>query len=374
MLTLTQKVKAIARGLGFDPVGVTDAGPFRETEEAIVQRVNDGLMDGLPWFSESRSRRGCNPKQMLPQARSIISVGLDYSTEPLPEPHDRLQRGRVSRYAWGRDYHRVFEGRLKKLIRRLEPLGGGKAKFYVDYGPIPDRAVAARAGLGWYGKNSNLLTTKRGSWIFLAEVLTDLELTPDRPIKKSCGKCNTCMPACPTGAIVAPYVIDNRRCISFHTIENRGPIPVELRSLFGDWIFGCDVCQDVCPVNGQRETSGDSEFAATSLEDARPSLVEILKLTEEEFQERFQGRALMRATRAGLQRNACVALGNSRDPIAVGPLTEALKNNVPLVRGHAAWALGRIGGDGARRALEEACELEADDGVLKELSLALAGV
>ena len=371
---LTRRVKAAALRLGFDPVGITSAEPFTETEEVVAERIRLGLMDGLPWYHEARARRGCHPEQILPDAKSIIALALDYQVEPLPEPVDGRPRGRISRYAWRRDYHRVFEQRVKELIRELQSLGGGHAKFYVDYGPMPDRAVAARAGIGWHGKNTNLLTATRGSWVFLAELLTDLGLEPDRPLKKSCGRCTACIPACPTGAIVAPYVLDNTRCISFHTIENRGPIPRELRPLFGDWVFGCDVCQDVCPVNERVSPQGDPDFAPRMSEDARPDLVGLLELTEEEFQARFRGSPVRRAKRAGLQRNACVALGNSGDPSAVPALTRALREAEPLVRGHAAWALGRLGGADAEQALREAEVGEKEADVVQEIRAALAGL
>jgi len=367
---LTRRVKALARALGFDPVGVTSAEPFPETEAAIVERVHRGLMDGLPWFHEARVRRGCQPQRILPGARSVIALGLPYRAPALESGDERL-RGRVSRYAWGRDYHKVTEERVKRLLRNLAELGGARARFYVDYGPIPDRAVAARAGLGWHGKNTNLLATRYGSWLFLAEVLTDLDLEPDRPLKKSCGRCASCIPACPTGAIVAPYVLDNTRCISYHTIENRGPIPRGLRPLFGDWVFGCDVCQDVCPVNLRARASGDAAFAAASVEDSRPDLLAILQMTEDEFRERYRGSAVRRATRIGLQRNACVALGNLGDGAAVPALARALREAAPLVRGHAAWALGRLGGEEATEALEEALGGEREPSVREEIRLAL---
>ena len=210
--------------------------------------------------------------------------------------------------------------------------------------------------------------------MFLGEVLTDLDLEPDRPLKKSCGHCTTCIPACPTGAIVAPYVIDNTKCISYHTIENRGTIPTELRPLIGDWVFGCDICQDVCPVNGQARLAGDQEFRARSLDHARPDLVGILDMTEAEFQERYRASPIRRATYAGLQRNACVALGNSGSFEAVPALARALTRAAPLVRGHAAWALGRIGGREAHEALRTALESEAEPDVVEELRAALAGM
>lgn len=369
---LAVRVKLLARKLGFDPVGITSAEPFSATESVILDRISQGLMDGLPWFHESRVRRGCNPEAMLPGARSIIALALPYNTQDPEIPHaDGKVRGRVSRYAWGPDYHKVMERRVKALLSELSALGGG-ARFYADYGPIPDRAVAARAGVGWYGKNTNVLTARYGSWVFLADILTDLDLAPDQPLKKSCGRCTACIPSCPTGAIVAPYVIDNSRCISYQTIENKGPIPRELRPLMGDWVFGCDICQDVCPVNHHARAAGDTEFAASSIEASRPDLQTLLSMTEQEFAERYRGSPVRRAGWAGLLRNACVALANSGSQTAVPALAQALTHTAPLVRGHAAWALGRLGGRPALDALRQALSTEVDPGVLEEIRLALA--
>ena len=218
------------------------------------------------------------------------------------------------------------------------------ARWYVDDGPMLDRAAAQRSGIGWFGKNTNILTTSHGSWIFLGQVVTDLELEPDAPLKKTCGSCVKCIDACPTGAITAPYVIDNTRCISHLTIENRGPIPLNLRTLMSDWVFGCDICQEVCPVNIKGAYSKEQAFKKrrfTALE-----LVGLLQMTEEQFRERFRNSPIKRAKLWGLQRNACVALGNIGDLAAIPALVKALDDRhlAGLVRGHAAWALGRIGG------------------------------
>ncbi|MSQ26232.1 MAG: tRNA epoxyqueuosine(34) reductase QueG [Dehalococcoidia bacterium] len=366
-------VKRLARDAGFDLAAITGAGDLSDAESVIASRIRAGLMDGLPWYTEARARRGCRPTEILPGARSIIALGVSYYTPAPDVPADGALRGRVSRYAWGQDYHRVIEQRLRRLMRGIQSLGGRAAKAYVDYGPPPDRAVARRAGLGWYGKHTNLLTSSHGSWVFLAEVLTDLDLAPDAPLKKSCGSCAACIPACPTGAIVAPYVLDNRRCISYHTIENRGVIPLEFRAGIGDWVFGCDLCQDACPVNHRKQAPGDAAFAAASLEHARPDLAALLVMTNDEFRERYKHSAIRRATLAGLQRNACIALGNLGDRRAVPDLARALRHAAPLVRGHAAWALGRLGGVAARDALAAASgdAHETDAWVRQEISLAL---
>jgi epoxyqueuosine reductase len=232
-----------------------------------------------------------------------------------------------------------------------------------------DRAAAARSGLGWFGKNTNILTSSHGSWVVLGQIITDLELEPDPPLQKSCGQCVRCLPACPTGAIVAPGVIDNRRCISYLTIEHRGAIPRELRPGMQDWVFGCDLCQEACPVNRRGRPGRDAAFGRRDL--ALLDLVALLDMTEEEFRSRFRGTAILRAKRLGLQRNACVALGNRRDPAATPALARALRQGEPLVRGHAAWALGEIGGAAALAALAQAQPRETDPQALAEITTAL---
>ena len=368
----TEVVKAYALELGFDLVGITSAEPFSETEEITLERVRDGLMDGLPWYHEARVRRGCRPQEILPGARSIIAVAMSYMAEDANQDGDAL-RGKVGRYAWGHDYHKVMEQRLRLFVRGLsERLGQSiQAKVYVDTGPMLDRAVAERAGIGWFGKNTNILTSSHGSWVFLGQVVTDLELERDKPSKKTCGQCTLCIDQCPTGAIVAPYVIDNTKCISYLTIEHRGPIPRNLRPQMGDWVFGCDICQDVCPVNRKAQPTKEPAFQTGEHGFTALELLPLLKMTEEEFTEKFRNSPIKRAKRVGMLRNVCVALGNVGDPGAVPSLIEALHHDESLVRGHAAWALGRIGGPEAKDALKQALATEADAGVREELELAL---
>jgi epoxyqueuosine reductase len=366
-------VKDYARELGFDLVGITSAEPFAEKEEVTLGRMSQGLMDGLPWFHAARVRRGCRPQEILPDARSIIAVAMSYHIEEAPREGDALQ-GKVARYAWGRDYHKVMEQRLRVFVRGISQRLGRdvQAKVYVDTGPMLDRAVAERAGVGWYGKSTNILTRSHGSWVFLGQVITDLELEPDRPLKKTCGGCTLCIDKCPTGAIVAPYVIDNTRCISYLTIEHRGIIPRHLRTLIGDWVFGCDICQDVCPVNRKAEPTREPAFQVGEHGFTALELLPLLAIAEEEFRETFRSSPIKRAKRVGLLRNVCVALGNVGDSRAVSALVAALDSGESVVRGHAAWALGRIGGREASRALEEALAGEGDEEVREELSLALA--
>ena len=367
-----RKIKALALSIGFDRVGIADAAPFVRDEAAAVERVRDGLMDGLAWYTEERVRRMNRPKTLLDGARSIISLAMSYKTTEPPNISGAL-RGRVARYAWGRDYHSLIKARVRRFVRELPDVAGEpvRARHFVDDGPMNDRAAAERAGVGWFGKNTNILTPTLGSWAFLAEVITNLDLRPDAPLKKTCGECARCIPACPTDAIVAPYVIDNRRCISFLTIELRGAIPRELRALVGDWVFGCDLCQEVCPVNRKAAVSREAEFGKRRDFDA-PALIPLLSLDEDGFRRRFEGSPIRRAKLSGLQRNVCVALGNIGDRAAVPALSAALVSDDPIVRAHAAWALGRIGGATAKTALKSALAAERDPSARDEISEALS--
>lgn len=369
---LRQWVDQAARDAGFDLVAVTSADAFASDREESLRRIDAGLMDGLPWFNTQRVQRGADPETLLPGARSIISLGWNYYSSEDPPETDRA--GLIARYARGRDYHRVMKRRMRRVVLDLTERLGDRfaARWHVDDGPMLDRAAAARAGLGWFGKNGNILNPTYGSWLLLGQIITDLPLAAEPPLAKTCGQCARCIPACPTDAIVAPYVVDNSRCISYLTIEHKGAIPTELRASMGNWVFGCDLCQEVCPVNRKAISTGDPNFGRTDLSSI--NLVELLDMTEERFRQRFAGTPIMRAKRVGMQRNACVALGNSGDPSAVPGLTRALTTAPPLVRAHAAWALGRIGGADARTTLQLVLDREADPEVLSEIRQALAHV
>ena len=371
MSTSTTKVKALGKSLGFDIVGVTTAEDFARDEKAALERVNDGLMDGLPWYTAERVRKANSPRKLLEEASSVISLAMSYNYGEA-KPQGQGPHGKIGRYAWGDDYHDVMKKRLREFVSALPDIAGRpvKTRIFVDDGPMNDRAAAERAGVGWFGKNTNILTPSHGSWVLLGQVITDLDLVPDAPLKKNCGECVLCIIDCPTDAIVAPYVIDNRRCISYLTIELRGSIPRDLRPLVGDWVFGCDICQDVCPVNRKAEASLEPAFRKRHDFDA-PALLPLLELDDEAFRERFRGSPVKRAKRAGLQRNVCVALGNIGDPVAVPALGVTLRDGEPIVRGHAAWALGRIGGSEARTALLAALCTESNDEVRNEVNLAM---
>ena len=372
VVPLEKLVKGYALEVGFDLVGIAVAEPFLDHKRVTFQRLGDGLMDGLPWFNRSRVERGTDPQRLLPGARSIISVALSYHLPANGAP--QTSEGRVARYAWGDDYHKVMKKRLKLYVRGLsERLGRDiKARWYVDDGPMLDRAAAQRAGVGWFGKNTNILTSTHGSWVFLGQIVTDLELKPDLPLRKNCGSCTLCLQACPTGALPAPYVIDNEKCISHQTIENRGDIPCEIRPLMSDWVFGCDICQDVCPVNVKALYTREQAFKKKRFTTLQ--LLEMLDMTEGEFRQRFSNSPLKRAKLAGLKRNACVALGNSRDTFAVPALSRALLEEGPLVRRHAAWALGILGGPDSQTALQSALTSESDEPTRREIYDALASL
>lgn len=374
-MTLTEEVIAYAQELGFRPVGVAPAHAFTETRAAAHARRKAGHLDGMAWYTAARVERGTRPDWLLSEARSIVALALPYFVGDVPasgaksgEPH-----GLVSRYAWGRDYHNVLRKKLKRLVAFLEAKHAS-ARFFADTGPILDRAAAYRAGVGWYGKSTMILTETEGTWVFLAEVITDLELEYSTPLKKSCGSCTRCIDACPTAAIVAPYQVDARRCISYLTIENRGGIPRELRPLMGTRVFGCDICQDVCPVNRYPTAGADEDFLPRPGVGPTLPLIPLLDLTEEEFRERFQGTPLMRAKREGLRRNAVVALGNAGDAAAIPALRHVLldQEESAMLRGHAAWALGRFRVSAAKKALREAAVQRLPNDVRAEVESALA--
>jgi epoxyqueuosine reductase len=247
-----------------------------------------------------------------------------------------------------------------------------EARTLVDTARILDRAAARRAGVGWVGKHTNVITKAAGSWVFLGEILTELELAPDAPLRTNCGTCDLCLRACPTGAIIAPYTVDNNRCISYLTIEHKGIIPRELRPLMGTWVFGCDVCQEVCPYTRAAKAAQDPELRPASVENAYPSLPWLLSMSRAEFGATYFGTPVPRTKRRGLARNAAVALGNIGAEDDIPLLARALRaHDEPLVRGHAAWATGKIGGSAARRVLNEAHRAESDDYVRSEIVAAL---
>jgi epoxyqueuosine reductase len=374
-MNLTERICDRARDLGFDLVGIAPASPVPHLDayHTWLARGYHGEMGYLA--RPDRVERRGDPVKILPGVRSIICVGLNYYTGALSASlrHDP-SRGLVSNYAWDRDYHDLMTVRLKELAAFVgaETEGQVAHRTYVDTGPILERAYAARAGLGFIGKNTCLINFKMGSWMFLAEILLDVELEPtSRGTSVSCGTCRRCLDACPTGALIAPYVLDARRCISYLTIELKGPVPRKLRPLIGNWIYGCDVCQAVCPWQRFAKPTQERSFYAAGPDRAVPVLLDLIEMNEDAFRQRYEGTPIFRIGRHRLLRNAAVALGNWGDEQAVPALTQALAATEPLVRGHAAWALGHIGGQTGRTALEDALQREADPYVQGEVQLAM---
>jgi epoxyqueuosine reductase len=311
----------------------------------------------------------------MPECQSILVLGIPYARPQSPPPAQReAGRGRVAAYAWGDDYHEVLIERLRELVAFIEEQVGAPVpnRYYTDTGPILERELAQRAGLGWIGKNTLLINPQRGSYFLLAEILLGLELVADEAVTTDhCGTCTRCIEACPTDCILPDRTLDATRCISYLNIELKGAIPRAQRSDLGDWVFGCDICQQVCPWNVRfAAEEGDAAFAP------RPNLPDVnlefeLALNGESFSRKFKGSPVKRAKRRGYLRNVAVALGNAGQPRSIPALARALQDEEALVRAHAAWALGVIGGPQARAALEQARTIETVEDVLEEIEHAL---
>jgi epoxyqueuosine reductase len=370
---LAALLKEWALAAGFDRAGVAALEPSAHGA-AFRRWLARGDQAGMAYL-ERRPEARLAPASLLAGARSVLCVALQY--HPLtgePAPAGDLWP-RVARYARGRDYHDLMGERLRRLAARIAAAFPGAAtRPYVDTGPVLERELAARAGLGVAGKNTNLLDRQAGSWFLLGELLLTLDLTPDAPVADLCGRCTRCLDACPTGALPAPYRLDSRRCISYWTIEHRGALPPAARQLVGDWVFGCDVCQEVCPWNHRPAGAAHPELGLPA-ERAALDLVGLLRLDREGYVARFRGSPMKRAKQEGLQRNAAVAMGNRADRRYVPALAAALAGAPsPVVRGHAAWALGRLGGGAARTALAAAQAAETEPGVRQEIAAALAAL
>jgi epoxyqueuosine reductase len=339
---LKQAVVTLANELDFDSCRVapfaapTHAADFREW-------LHNGAAGEMDWLARGEEKR-CAPEQVLPGARSIVVVALNY----WQGAQESAPRARIARYAWGDDYHDVMLAKLRRLDAFMQEHGGTQ-KCYVDTGPLLERDHAAEAGIGWHGKSTMLVNARLGTWFFLGEILTTLELEPDVAQPDRCGTCTRCIAACPTGAIREPHRLDARRCISYLTIELKGSIPVELRPLIGDRIYGCDTCLEVCPWNRFAAASRETAFAARPAT-AAMQLRDFLALTEEQFRTLFRGSPVKRIKRRGLLRNVCVALGNVGTPDDLPALERAATDPDPLIAEHANWAIEEISNGRARRA------------------------
>jgi epoxyqueuosine reductase len=338
---ITQQIKEEAKLLGFPLVGVTHPNPPIHID-FFQNWLSKGYHASMDWIASQRSQeRRSDPLIILPECKSILVLGTPY-----PAPMGNIKGGNIAAYALSQDYHLVIETRLKALMKKIDDLVGRSVpnRWYVDTGPILERELAMRAGLGWIGKNTTLINQDLGSYFFLAEILLGIELDLDPPITETyCGTCTRCLDTCPTNALEKPYTLNAGRCISYLTIEHRGEIPLNLRSKMGDWVFGCDICQIVCPWNKPEKASPEI------LEDLQPKaeyinlvLTEQMELNQDQFSTYFKGSPIKRTKRRGFLRNVAIVLGNLRHPDALPVLQKALNDEEVLIQEAAAWAIDQI--------------------------------
>jgi epoxyqueuosine reductase len=333
-----ERVIQLARECGFELAGIAPAEPSPDTAR-YQDWVDRGMAGAMGYLTDRRAEVRMDPKLLLPTARSIICVGKLYNAEqPYSTEFDSFEQGWISRYAWGDDYHDLMRGDLQRLAGRLP--AGYDYRICVDTAPLLERSYAYRAGLGWIGKNTCLINEPLGSWFFLGEILTSLEIEPGTPPPDRCGTCTRCIEACPTSAIAGGgYELDARLCISYFTIELRGTIPAEERAAMGRHVFGCDICQDVCPWNRRAPVTNEPAFEAKHL---APPLAKLARLSEEEFRAMFRRTPVSRARYAGFLRNVAIAMGNSARPEFREPLEKLAESPNEMVREHARWALERV--------------------------------
>jgi len=340
---LKSRIRDWGRALGFQQVGFADTA-LGDAETDLDQWLAEGRHGEMEWMAR-HGRKRTRPAELVPGTRSVIVVRMDYLPEtatPVEALLDRPERACISRYALGRDYHKLLRSRLKRLAGRIEAeIGPYGHRVFTDSAPVMEKPLAAKAGLGWIGKHTNLLDRHAGSWFFLGEIYTDLELPPDRPVTDHCGSCRRCIDVCPTGAITAPYRLDARRCISYLTIELKGAIPVEFRKAIGNRVYGCDDCQMVCPWNRYAQFSAEDDFTPRAGLDSA-TLVELFGWDEDEFLRRTEGSAIRRIGHERWLRNLAVGLGNAPEaPDVIEALNQRLDHPSELVREHVRWALAQ---------------------------------
>jgi len=333
-------IRAKARELRFDAVGFAGPG-IDDAGRRLGEFLDAGWQGDMDWLDAKRERRA-DPRALWPEVRSIVMLGLNYgpAIDPL-RPLARRERGTVSVYAQGRDYHDVLKARLKQLAGWLQSTHGGEVKVFVDTAPVMEKPLAERAGIGWQGKHTNLVSRAWGSWLFLGEIFTTLVLPPDAAEEDHCGSCQACLDICPTRAFPAPYQLDARRCLSYLTIEHKGPIPREFRKAMGNRIYGCDDCLAVCPWNKFAVRTKEYAFLPRA-ELTAPRLADLAQLDDAAFRQLFAGAAIKRTGRDRFVRNVLIALGNSGDAAAIPIIERLLADAAPLVRGAAVWALSQL--------------------------------
>jgi epoxyqueuosine reductase len=311
-VNLTRRIKEKAAVLGFQQVGIAGAEKLGGEAEHLNEWLARGYHGTMEWMKREKEKRG-DVRLVLPNAKSVISVAMNYYTDV--QHTDAVGIGKISRYAWGDDYHGILEQRLAELLQYIgEQSPGVSGKVYVDTGPVMDKVWAVKAGIGWIGKHTNVISQEYGSWIFLGEVIVDIELEYDKPATDHCGTCSLCIEACPTDAIVQPYVVDSNRCISYLTIEHRGEIAPDLGAKFDHWLYGCDICQDVCPWNHKFGVETELKEFHPREGNIAPELTSIAAMTQDEFSGKFSKSPIKRTKLAGLKRNANVLLGNVTHP------------------------------------------------------------
>lgn len=369
LATVKERAIRTALQLGAGAVRVASARTDEESRQRLKAAFERGDFSAWP-YDAAHASRACDPGTLLRGARSVICVAVPYAT-PSPQAWPPL-RGRVSNYAWSDDYHMRLRALLCAVAKAIDDAAGAPVTAVTcDTRPLAERAFAATAGLGWIGKHTNLISPALGSFVFLGEIVTTLELAPDAPLRKTCGACVRCVDACPTSALRGDYTIDANRCISDLT-QRTDSIPLAMRPLIGDWVWGCDLCQLTCPPTASAPACAGDEWAPRDPDSARPALLELLHLRSGAFKRGYRKTAMGWRGAAVLRRNAAVALGNALDRSAVGSLIESLRNDPhPMVRGHAAWALGRIGSPQAIAALRREHQAEKHRAVRTEILAAL---
>lgn len=342
---IAQRIKAQATALGFAACGIARADAAPQTAERLAQWLEEGCHGNMIWMEERAAERG-SPQSLWPQVRSVIMLGMSYAParDPLALAAEQ-DVGRISSYAQGQDYHDVVKKALKALARWMIDEAGGELKVFVDTAPVMEKPLAEAAGLGWQGKHSNLVSREHGNWLFLGAIYTTLELETDGPAKDRCGSCNACQRACPTDAFPAPYRVDARRCISYLTIEHKGPIPEEFRAAIGNRIYGCDDCLAVCPWNKFANSAAANKAFLSRAELVAPHLGDLLDLDDAGFRAVFAGSPIKRIGRDRMVRNAAIAAGNSGNAQFQPQLERLADDESEVVCDAARWALKRIAGE-----------------------------